>query len=167
MDIMDANKAQGFSLIEVLVTIVVVSIGLLGLAGLQATALRNNQSAYFRTQATILANEYADILRTNRPQAEAERFGDPADDGVDFTTVNHGLSTTSGCETIAGCSAGDMADTALANWIESLENVLPSGVATVSRSGDVYDLTITWVDDRTDVDGDASTTKSFITSIRP
>ena len=59
------NKNAGFTLIEVLIAMLVLAVGLLGLAGLQATSLRNNQSAYNRSQATQLAYDIADRMRAN------------------------------------------------------------------------------------------------------
>ncbi len=58
---------EGFTLLEILVAVLVLSIGLLGIAGLQVTGLRFNHSAYARTQATLLAYELADRMRANRP----------------------------------------------------------------------------------------------------
>ena len=59
------RHAAGFTLLEVLITIVVVAFGLLGLAGLQVFALKNNQSATMRVAATGLANEIVDRMKTN------------------------------------------------------------------------------------------------------
>ena len=56
---------QGFTLIEVLIAVLVLSIGLLGLASLQAASLKNNYGAYMRSQASILANDMADRIRSN------------------------------------------------------------------------------------------------------
>ena len=63
------NKNAGFTLIEVLIAMLVLAVGLLGLAGLQATSLRNNQSAYNRSQATQLAYDLADRMRANFTEA--------------------------------------------------------------------------------------------------
>ncbi len=49
------RRSRGFSLIEVLITILIFAVGLLGMAALQAVSMRSNQSANFRTQATALA----------------------------------------------------------------------------------------------------------------
>lgn len=62
-------RARGFSLIEVLVAIVVLSIGLLGLAALQVSGLRVGQSSFYRAQAAQLATDMADRLRANAGQA--------------------------------------------------------------------------------------------------
>ena len=63
---MPLTKTQsGFTLLEIMVAIVVLSLGLLGLAGLQAASLRNNQTAYYRSIATQQAYDIADRLRAN------------------------------------------------------------------------------------------------------
>jgi len=65
------NKVQyGFSLIEVLISLVVLSIGLLGLGGLQLTSLQSANNAHFRTTASLFATELADRMRLN-PSAVA------------------------------------------------------------------------------------------------
>ncbi len=56
----------GVGLIEVLVAVAVLSIGLLGVGAMQGVSLRNNNNAYFRTQATITAYQILDEIRTNR-----------------------------------------------------------------------------------------------------
>ena len=63
--------AAGFSLIEVLVALLVLSIGLLGMAALQAVSLKSNHGAYQRTQATFLAYDMMDRMRANRTSALA------------------------------------------------------------------------------------------------
>lgn len=61
-----SKKHQGLSLIEVLIAVLVLSIGLLGLAALHGFSLQSNQGAYYRTQATNLAYEVADFVRSDR-----------------------------------------------------------------------------------------------------
>jgi len=58
-------RARGFTLIEALVALIVLSIGLLGIAGMQISGLRANQSAASRTQASYLADDIADRMRAN------------------------------------------------------------------------------------------------------
>jgi type IV pilus assembly protein PilV len=60
------RHARGVSLIEVLVAVLVLSVGLLGLAALQGFSLQANQGAYHRTQAVNVAYELADFYRVNR-----------------------------------------------------------------------------------------------------
>ena len=73
---MPMNKASqsGFTLLEVLVAIVVVSLGLLGLAGLQAATLRNNQNAYYRAVATQQTYDIADRIRANQAGVAAGSY---------------------------------------------------------------------------------------------
>ena len=71
---------QGFSMIELLVALLVLSIGLLGVAALMATSMRNSQSANYRTQATNLAYEITDAVRANLINAgryHSDVFSDP------------------------------------------------------------------------------------------
>jgi type IV pilus assembly protein PilV len=62
---------RGFTLTEILVTLVIVSVGLLGVAGLHSMSLRNNFDALIRSHASALADEIADRMRTNRTRALA------------------------------------------------------------------------------------------------
>lgn len=67
---MSASRRQtGFSLVEVLVALLIVSVGLLGIVALQSLALRNTGSSMERSQAVIQTYSYMDVLRANRNQA--------------------------------------------------------------------------------------------------
>ncbi|MEQ1667947.1 MAG: type IV pilus modification protein PilV [Sulfuriferula sp.] len=69
---MNNRKSQsGFSMVEILVSILILSFGLLGLAALQAVAMKNSHSAYYRNQATIMAHEVLDRIRANPGAANA------------------------------------------------------------------------------------------------
>ncbi|MFB9245687.1 type IV pilus modification protein PilV [Massilia antarctica] len=81
------RRQQGFSMLEVLITMIVISVGLLGIAGLIMTNLKTNHSAYARGQATILANDIVDRMRANRAVAQATtkyvvNFADKPDKGT-------------------------------------------------------------------------------------
>jgi type IV pilus assembly protein PilV len=79
-----ASVAQsGFTLLEVMIAVVILSVGLLGMALLQSTSLRAAQTTNERSQATMLVYEMMDMVRTNRRQAsqydlirENQFFGD-------------------------------------------------------------------------------------------
>lgn len=68
------HSEQGFTLIEILVAVLVLSFGLLGLAMLQATGLRYNTDSYMRSQATILAYDLIDRMRANKAGADAGHY---------------------------------------------------------------------------------------------
>lgn len=74
------SRQQGTTLIEALVAVVVLSIGLLGMAGLQANALKLNQTSMQRSQATILAYSILDQMRSDTAAAKAGDY-DLAFDG--------------------------------------------------------------------------------------
>jgi len=84
--------SAGFSLIEMLIALLVVTVGLLGMAGLQAYSLKNNTSAYHRSQANNRAYEILDMMRGNRPSGLAGDYdialGDPAPTGTSRANVD-------------------------------------------------------------------------------
>jgi type IV pilus assembly protein PilV len=59
------NKQRGMSLVEVLVALVIISVGLLGIASLQLTTLQNNHNSLLHTQASALADDILDRMRAN------------------------------------------------------------------------------------------------------
>ena len=63
--VITSSRQSGFTLIEVLVTAVILTIGLLGLAGLQYNSLQGNQGAQMNTVAVLQALDAADRLRSN------------------------------------------------------------------------------------------------------
>jgi len=92
-------RQRGVTLIEILITLLVLAVGLLGLAALQGISLQSGQVAYHGTQATNVAYEIADFARANRSNASTammENFGDELAEerlpGGDATVVwNSGL----------------------------------------------------------------------------
>ena len=119
----------GFSLIEVLVAILVLSIGLLGLAGLQATSLRANDGAYLRTQATMLTYDLFDSMRANRSAALAGDY-----------EIDLGDSAPTG----SSRAAQD-----LNFWLGELATKLPSGDGEVDCSNAPNcRVTVEWNDER-------------------
>ena len=68
------NRQRGFTLLEVLIALLVLSIGLLGLAALQTTGLRSNQMASMRTTSTHLAYDISDRMRANPAGVEADKY---------------------------------------------------------------------------------------------
>lgn len=73
-----ARRQRGTSLIEVLVTIVILAIGLLGLAGLQSRLQASEMESYQRAQALVLLNDMASRIEANRAQAAAYVTGTTA-----------------------------------------------------------------------------------------
>lgn len=160
----------GFTLIEVLIAVVVLAAGLLGLAALQTTTLSNNQSAYFRSQATQLAYDISDRMRSNQAGVTAGNYNDAA-------------ATADDCEANI-CTPAQMAGYDLNRWNAALtapRDGLPSGTGVVcidSTPEDVpvatpaakrcdgfgtnYAIKIWWDDNRS-----GAANQRFITSFRP
>lgn len=146
------TRASGFSMIEVLVSLLVLALGLLGFALLQTMNLRYTQSADYRTHATNLAYDLLDQMRANRHSA------------VDYSGST-GASFDVGEVTNTVCSrpTGTDADIAgnIARWqcqvVRTLGPTASAGVDYVSN-GDVT-ITIAWGDQRWDqADPEATTT---------
>ncbi|WP_248281898.1 type IV pilus modification protein PilV [Parazoarcus communis] len=124
-------RSRGFSLLEVLIAIVVLSIGLLGLAGMMASTMRNNHSAYHRTQATWLAYDVIDRVRVNRQVALAP---------------NNNYNVAIGAATAStGIAATDIND-----WKTRLAEALPEGDGSVAVNAGNRTVTviIQWNDAR-------------------
>jgi type IV pilus assembly protein PilV len=134
-------RQAGFSMMEILVTIVVLSIGLLGLAGLQMTGLQNNQSAYYRTIAMQQAYDMADRIRANPVAQEAG----------DYDSIS-GTPSDPGCIS-SGCTPTEMQEYDAHAWNTDNDELLPAGTGTVERSGNFFIVTVMWDDDRTGATG--------------
>ena len=121
----------GFTLVEVLIAVLVLSIGLIGLASLQGVALQFNNSAFLRSQATNLAYDMADRVRANRRAA-----------------LNLGAYNLAVAD--ATPAAGALADTDLNEWRTALQNNLPGGTGGVVIDAVNNNLTIVvcWDDTR-------------------
>lgn len=136
------KNETGFTLIEVLVSMLILSVGLLGLAGLQATSLRNNLSSHHRSQATQLAYDMADRMRAN--VADAGNFGT----SVYITMVPSDAVVQGACTTTAGCSTTLMAQQDLFEWNQAINAILPNGQGTITEVGGLFTITMNWDDDR-------------------
>ena len=136
--------AAGFTMIEVLVALVVLSVGLLGVAGLQIVGLKGNLSAAFRTQASYLADDIVDRMRANYTAARGP-------DGSGLPSLQYQL-TTMGATAPAGTDPTTVAD--VTAWLTELQT-LPSGQGTiqVDPATNIATVTIQWLDTR---GGDAS-----------
>lgn len=102
------RHAHGFSLLEILVALLVLSIGLLGLAGMQMVGLRSTNSASFRGQAVAVATDLAERMRIN-PRVLNNDLEDINDDGiVDAVDTNDYFNNpTADCSTaVAQCNTG-------------------------------------------------------------
>lgn len=109
-------KQSGFTMVEVLVALVVLAIGLLGIAALYLNSLQAGRTAIYRTQAINLAADLADRIRANRTAQAA--YG---------TLFADAEAAVANCDLINGCFDTDLASTDLARWKGTLAQLLPNG----------------------------------------
>lgn len=141
---------RGFSLLEILVTLLVVTFALLGAAGLQMRALRTGQGNQFRTQAILLASDLGERMEANKAQAFA--------DGYLIAQTSTPVAVSDACYPNGCADAAALAQADISNWENAIVNAtppLPNPSWSVVRAADnngnhVYTITISWVDRRTD-----------------
>ena len=140
------NRAcKGFTLIEVLVAVVILAGGLLGLAAVQSTALSNNLSAYNRSQATQLAYDIADKMRSNPTAAAKYLVALPVSCPNGLTS---GVCSSCTSPTTA-CSPDTLAQKDLYEWNRDLNAALPNGgIGSIELKNGIYTVTISWSDDK-------------------
>lgn len=127
----------GFSMLEVLVTLVVLSTGLLGVANLQVESLRGNQGAYLASMAAQQALDMVERMNAN-PAGVTANLYDSLGDSVPTVKVN--------CQT-TNCSPTQLAVFDHNRWNTSNQSLLPSGNGQVSEISDgIFLIGVRWHD---------------------
>jgi type IV pilus assembly protein PilV len=139
--------SHGFSLLEVLVALVVISIGLLGVAAMQTMALTAGQGGYLRTQAVFQTYDMMDRLRANATGLAAGLY-----DNIPDTPG----SLPAAC---SPCAADQIRNFDRYDWNTANQNLLPNGRGTVtSPDSNTFTINVLW-DDRSN-QGDAGLTQA-------
>lgn len=147
------RRQHGVSLIEVLVAMLVVSMGVLAVAGLLATASRYGKTSEFRAVATLLASDIVDRVRANKPAVDPVAGGDVAAynmvQGYDSWATKPG--DFGGCAIADNCTPAEIALQDRAEWGQTVFNSLPGGAAYVELADDpqavpAADVWIAWLD---------------------
>ncbi|MCF6323043.1 MAG: type IV pilus modification protein PilV [Gammaproteobacteria bacterium] len=140
------RKLRGFTMVEILVTIIILSIGLLGVAALQVTGMRSVNSASHRTHAAILVDDIAERMRANPPAVNSNSFM-----GVDSAAnINCAVVPVTYCEeafngaviAAANCNSTELATFDIKTWFcgvssagiltGGVQAALPQAIATIT-----------------------------------
>jgi len=134
-----SNKVAGFSLVEVLVSIIILSFGLLGMVGLQAGALRSNRETRTQSTAVVLARELAETIRGNMAEgllpvttntATTNSYvGAFSSSPLTATSPSYCLSVATGTTPCAGAHA--IANAQMTEWLARVDAELPGARVTV------------------------------------
>ncbi len=147
-------KANGFTLLEVLIALVIFSFGLLALAALMAKGLQYNTSALYRSYASTQAYDMADRMRANRLGIDAGDYDDVSGSETDPDCIS------------SGCNHAEMAQYDGWAWNSVNVTVLPGGSGTVKKKEgtDYYTISVSWDEKRLT---DAGGTEKFEFEFQP
>lgn len=131
----------GFSLVEVLIALIIMSVGMLGIAGLYVHSMQAGRTSLFRHHAVTLAGDVADRIRAN-PLGGAAYVAGGAQNGCVAGGKN--------------CTAAEMAAHDVWLWLEQADATLPEGTVDVVYSDaavpSTYEITVTWSEAGYDID---------------
>lgn len=152
---------RGFTMVEILVSLLILAIGLLGLAGLQASGLRYSGNSALRTQAVLLSQDIVERMRANPTGVSTSNYA--------ATTLPSSYTTDCGATT---CTAATLATYDLVKWKNTIDNRLPAGAsATIaitnnSPSAGIHTvaITLTWSERATESSN--PTTQSLVTTVQ-
>ncbi len=127
---------RGFSLVEVLIALVIMSVGMLGIAGLYVQSMQAGRTATFRHHAVTLAGDVADRIRANPAAGDTYALPGGADNGCVAMGTN--------------CSGPDMAEHDVFLWTQQAQESLPAGDVTITYDGALtpptYQIDIGWTE---------------------
>lgn len=126
-----SRRQRGVSLVEVLVSVLVVTVGVIGAVALQASAARNNQGSYERTQASILSQGMFDAMRAN------------------LAGVTGGAYDTGGYVCTAAANPGTLAARDIARWVTTLQQQInPEACGSIACNAGACTVGVRWDDSR-------------------
>ena len=160
---MTTHRQSGITLIEVLVTIVVISIALLGSLRMQVLSIRANTDASLRNQATVMANDFIERVRINRTAARAGTYAT-----IDYGAIDCTAAPTTPCwDRSSGnaqqCTSAEMATSDAWRWVCSVQAAVPGATPAMAWDGTSYALTLTWTS--LDLDGSAQTQRVAVSLV--
>lgn len=133
-----ARGQRGDTMIEVLVTVIIIAVGVLGTAALQITTLKNLSSSHSASVAAIVADDFSERMRANPIASLADQYVHSAAPGA-----------YPDCAANA-CTTAQLANYDMGTWWDDLAIVLPlaSGQVTRNAGTTTFVLTVRWDEDR-------------------
>jgi type IV pilus assembly protein PilV len=133
------RRQRGVTIVEGLVALVILSVGMLGIASLYVTSLKTGRTALLRTQAVNLVNDMIDSIRANGAAGAAYALEDRSD--APTAPVD--------CEEDGVCTRDQIADQDLRNWIAAVDAALPAANPSIAYNAnaaapDVYTIRVAW-----------------------
>ena len=129
------RRVSGFTLIEVLIALVILSVGMLGIAGLYVHSMQAGRTSIMRHNAVTLAGDIADRIRANPRAGPAYALA-----GANNNCVDGGIN----------CTLGQMAANDIFLWDQQATNSLPNGTVTIVFNNGVapptYQITVAWTE---------------------
>lgn len=139
----DAKPTSGFTLLEVMVALLIMAVGLLGLASLQTLSIKLNQGSYFRTIATVQSQDILDRARANPAGVTA---GDYKISGSGVTSgYGAGKTPSPDCSTTT-CAPAQLADYDVIQWNTANSALLPEGEGAITINDSLWQVTIRWTE---------------------
>lgn len=149
MPLIKKDSQKGATLIEVMVSVLVTVIGVLGAASLQMNSVKFNHIANTRSSATMLAYDVMDRMRANRDQA---------------LLGSYDIAVTASAPSGTSIAAIDLQD-----WLGALGTRLPAGDGSITRNGSTFTITVQWDESRLsqtrEADSGATESFSFVTEL--
>ncbi|MEZ5542040.1 MAG: type IV pilus modification protein PilV [Pseudomonadota bacterium] len=139
-----SRRQSGFSLLEVLIAIIVLSIGLLGHSKIQALGVRAGTDAHLRTEATFLANDMIERMRSNRPSVASNYYAGINYGSIDCTGAPAKICSEGTAGAAAVCTSAEMADEDAFNWTCDVTASLPGGSVAVTSAAGVFTVAVNW-----------------------
>lgn len=130
------RRVAGFSLVEVLIALVILSVGLLGIAAMVSESLKSKDSSYYRTQALNYAANILERMRANKAQATSGSYD------VNYGGLGSNGTIPSDSCTSTNCSPGQMAGVDLAQWQQEISDALPAISNSAPAAGSITTTTV-------------------------
>jgi len=129
------RKISGFTLIEVLIALIILSVGMLGIAGLYVHSMQAGRTSILRHNAVTLVGDIADRIRANPRAGPVYALG-----GANNNCVDGGIN----------CTLGQMAANDIFLWDQQAANTLPNGAVNIVFDNGVvpptYQITVAWTE---------------------